>query len=216
MAHPSIDPARFLHDHLTAASPGLLRSLLTTFIDTLMSAEADAMCGAEYGTSSPERVNTRNGYRHRDFDTRAGTLDVAIPKLRQGSSMQIFEEGGDGVVGNETGQSHWRLAVRVHHERIRPMLSQQCDHRPLVAGVEYGREQWRVAVPVHRVHLGASLQQPCRSLGGMRLGRQMQRPEALRIPGIRVGAGRQVPPDRSDVVLQRRVVQGTPARPVNH
>ncbi|MDQ1535706.1 MAG: putative transposase [Actinomycetota bacterium] len=85
MAHPSIDPARFLHEHLTAASPDLLRSLLTTFIDTLMSAEADAMCGAEYGTSSPERVNTRNGYRHRDFDTRAGTLDVAIPKLRSGS-----------------------------------------------------------------------------------------------------------------------------------
>jgi putative transposase len=85
MAHPSIDPARFLHDHLAAASPDLLRSLLTTFIDTLMSAEADALCGAEYGTSSPARVNTRNGYRHRDFDTRAGTLDVAIPKLRSGS-----------------------------------------------------------------------------------------------------------------------------------
>jgi putative transposase len=85
MANPSIDPARFLHEHLSAASPDLLRSLLTTFIDTLMSAEADTLCGAEYGTSSPERVNTRNGYRHRDFDTRAGTLDVAIPKLRQGS-----------------------------------------------------------------------------------------------------------------------------------
>jgi transposase-like protein len=85
MATPSIDPARFLHEHLTAASPDLLRTLLTTFIDTLMSAEADAICGAEYGTSSPERVNTRNGYRHRDFDTRAGTLDVAIPKLRQGA-----------------------------------------------------------------------------------------------------------------------------------
>jgi hypothetical protein len=85
MTNPSIDPARFLHEHLTAASPDLLRSLLTTFIDTLMSAEADAVCGAEYGTSSAERVNTRNGYRHRDFDTRAGTLDVAIPKLRSGS-----------------------------------------------------------------------------------------------------------------------------------
>jgi putative transposase len=60
------------------ASPDLLRSLLTTFIDTLMSAEADAVCGAQYGTSSPQRVNTRNGYRHRDFDTRAGTLEVAI------------------------------------------------------------------------------------------------------------------------------------------
>ena len=44
-----------------------------------------AACGAEFGTRSPDRVNQRNGYRHRDFDTRAGTIDVAIPKLRKGS-----------------------------------------------------------------------------------------------------------------------------------
>ena len=43
------------------------------------------MCGAVHGERSAERVNQRNGYRHRDFDTRAGTLDVAIPKLRSGS-----------------------------------------------------------------------------------------------------------------------------------
>jgi putative transposase len=88
-AKPSIDPARlpaqFLHEQLASASPDLLRSLLSTFIETLMSAEVDALCGAPYGVSSPERVNSRNGYRHRDFDTRAGTLDVAIPKLRSGS-----------------------------------------------------------------------------------------------------------------------------------
>jgi putative transposase len=84
-ALPSIDPARILHDQLASASPDLLRSLLTTFVDVLMSAEADAICGASYGTPSPDRVNVRNGYRHRDFDTRVGTLDVAIPKLRSGS-----------------------------------------------------------------------------------------------------------------------------------
>ena len=84
-AKPSIDPARMLHDQLESASPDLLRSLLTTFLDTLMSAEADAICGAPYGMPGPDRVNVRNGYRHRDFDTRVGTLDVAIPKLRSGS-----------------------------------------------------------------------------------------------------------------------------------
>jgi putative transposase len=83
--NPSIDPARLLEEQLAQASPDLLRELLGTFINTLLSAEADAVCGAEYGTSTPDRVNRRNGYRHRDFDTRAGTLDVAIPKLRQGS-----------------------------------------------------------------------------------------------------------------------------------
>src|SRR5688500_19852278 len=83
--NPSIDPARMLEEQLAQASPDLLRELLGTFIQTLLSAEADSVCGASYGQSSPERVNTRNGYRHRDFDTRAGTLDIAIPKLRSGS-----------------------------------------------------------------------------------------------------------------------------------
>ena len=59
--------------------------MLRTFIDTLMSAEADALCGAPYGARSDERVISRNGYRSREWDTRAGTMDVAIPKLRAGS-----------------------------------------------------------------------------------------------------------------------------------
>ena len=82
---PSIDPARLLEEQLAQASPDLLRELMQTFLNTLMSAQADSVCGATYGTSSPERTNQRNGYRRRDFDTRAGTLDLAIPKLRQGS-----------------------------------------------------------------------------------------------------------------------------------
>jgi putative transposase len=95
-APSSIDPARFLHDQLASASPDLLRSMLTTFVNTLMSAEADAVCGAPYGMPGPGRVNVRNGYRHRDFDTRAGTLDVAIPKLRSGriSRTGCWNAGG--------------------------------------------------------------------------------------------------------------------------
>jgi putative transposase len=81
----SIDPARLLEEQLAQASPDLLRQLLQTFINTLLSAEADAVCGAAYGTTSELRTNRRNGYRHRDFDTRTGAIDVAIPKLRQGS-----------------------------------------------------------------------------------------------------------------------------------
>ncbi len=72
-----IDLHQFLTDRLTDASPDLLRSLLATFIDVLMGAEADSLCGASFG----ERSDSRNRYRHRDFDTRAGTLDVAIPGL---------------------------------------------------------------------------------------------------------------------------------------
>ncbi|GAA3165009.1 hypothetical protein GCM10010531_16780 [Blastococcus jejuensis] len=64
-----------------------MRQMLTTLINTLMSAEAeaDAVCGADYGQRSEERTNVRNGYRSREFDTRAGTLDLAIPRLRSGS-----------------------------------------------------------------------------------------------------------------------------------
>lgn len=82
--HP-IDVEKLLADQLATASPDLLRGLLSTFIHALMGAEADALCGAGYGERSEQRWNSRNGYRHRDFDTRAGTIDVAIPKLRQGS-----------------------------------------------------------------------------------------------------------------------------------
>src|SRR5690625_2127579 len=80
-----IDPARFLEDHLAQASPDLLRDMLTTFINALMSADADAVCGADYGQVTPERTNRRNGYRSRRFDTRAGSLQIDIPKLREGS-----------------------------------------------------------------------------------------------------------------------------------
>ena len=76
---PSIDPARLLEEQLAQVSPDLLRELLTTFINTLMSAEADAVCGAAYGTTSPDRTNRRNGYRHRDLDTRAGVCAGARP-----------------------------------------------------------------------------------------------------------------------------------------
>src|SRR3954451_9366627 len=84
-APSSIDPVRFLEEQLAQASPDLLRQMLTTFINTLMSAEADAVCGAGYGERSEARTNHRNGYRSRDFDTRAGPPEVAIPKLRSGS-----------------------------------------------------------------------------------------------------------------------------------
>src|SRR4051794_2346421 len=81
----SIDLSEFVSDHLQRAEPDLLRSLLQTFVEALMGAKADAICGAAYGTRSPERVNTRNGYRAREWDTRAGTIEVGIPKLREGS-----------------------------------------------------------------------------------------------------------------------------------
>src|SRR4051812_8317046 len=72
-------------EYLAAAHPDVLRAMLKMFADQLMSAEADAVCGAEYGQVSDDRTNRRNGYRAREWDTRAGTVELAIPKLRTGS-----------------------------------------------------------------------------------------------------------------------------------
>jgi putative transposase len=84
-APKSVDPAGVLREQLESASPDLLRAMVKTFAEALMSAEADAICGAPYGVRSEDRVNSRNGYRPREWDTRAGTIELAIPKLRQGS-----------------------------------------------------------------------------------------------------------------------------------
>ncbi len=80
-----VDPAGVLGEALAEASPDLLRSLLQSIINALLSTDADAVIGAEWGRPSVSRTSQRNGYRHRDLDTRVGTLDVAIPKLRKGT-----------------------------------------------------------------------------------------------------------------------------------
>ena len=80
-----VDPAALLGEALLEASPDLMRSLLQSIINALLSADADAVVGAEYGRPSTDRVAQRNGYRHRDLDTRVGTIDVAVPKLRKGT-----------------------------------------------------------------------------------------------------------------------------------
>lgn len=80
-----VDPAGVLSEALSDASPDLMRSLLQTMINALLSADADSVVGAEWGQRSPDRTAQRNGYRHRDLDTRVGTIDIAVPKLRQGT-----------------------------------------------------------------------------------------------------------------------------------
>jgi putative transposase len=86
MAAPhSVDPAAMLEQHLQGASPDVLREMIATLANAMMSAQADQVCGAGWGERSEERTNRRNGYRAREWDTRAGTVELAVPKLRQGS-----------------------------------------------------------------------------------------------------------------------------------
>lgn len=62
-----------------------MRHLVKETVQSLMSADADARCGAGYGERSDERSNSRNGYRSRAWDCQAGSIDLQVPKLRSGS-----------------------------------------------------------------------------------------------------------------------------------
>jgi len=77
---------------LLAQAPDVVREMFRAFAQQVMDAEAEAACGAGYGEVSPGRVNSRNGYRRRDWDTRAGTVELAIPRLRHGSYFPSFLE----------------------------------------------------------------------------------------------------------------------------
>jgi len=66
----SLDAAGWLRQQAGAGDTDVLRAMVTAFANALMSAEADAACGAEYGQRSEDRTNRRNGYRSREWDTR--------------------------------------------------------------------------------------------------------------------------------------------------
>src|SRR5260370_13479650 len=70
---------------LASASPDLLREMIKGFAQKMMDAEVEQVCGAGYGEVSPDRVNSRNGYRTREWDTRAGSIELQIPRLRSGT-----------------------------------------------------------------------------------------------------------------------------------
>lgn len=80
----TLDPIEALRKHLEQGPDGL-RDLVQQFVEFLMAAEVDGICNASYGERSAERTNSRNGTRERRWDTRVGTIDLSIPKLRKGS-----------------------------------------------------------------------------------------------------------------------------------
>ena len=69
-----------------------LREMIGFAAERLMALETDQLCGAAVGERTPERRNHRNGYRDRDWETRAGTVELRIPKLRHGSYFPGFLE----------------------------------------------------------------------------------------------------------------------------
>src|SRR5262249_19963345 len=85
-------PGDSFEQTLASASPDVLREMIREFAQRMMDADVEVRCNAGYGEVTPERVNSRNGYRRREWDTRAGTIELAIPKLRAGSYFPGFLE----------------------------------------------------------------------------------------------------------------------------
>ncbi len=85
MVDATMDGLAWVRKQVEQADTDLLREMVKLFCERVMGEEADAICGAPYGERSDERTNRRNGYRSRPWDTRTGTIDLAVPKLREGS-----------------------------------------------------------------------------------------------------------------------------------
>ncbi len=81
----TMDAVALMRKHLEAADGDQLRSMVQFMAEALMEMEAEGLCNAPWGVRSEERTNQRNGFRRRRWDTRVGSIDLAIPKLRKGS-----------------------------------------------------------------------------------------------------------------------------------
>ena len=89
MAKPSMALAELVEK---GANDDVVRELLSHVVQRLMDFEIEQRCGAAYGERTDERNNSRNGYRDRVWETRAGSIDLRIPKLRRGSYFPGFLE----------------------------------------------------------------------------------------------------------------------------
>ncbi|MCA1709329.1 MAG: IS256 family transposase, partial [Actinobacteria bacterium] len=85
MVGNTLDLQELIGKQLEEAEPDVLREIMRNAVGLLMSSEADSTCNAAYGERSEDRTNSRNGYRARRWDTRVGTIDLKIPKLRTGT-----------------------------------------------------------------------------------------------------------------------------------
>ena len=92
MTKRNVDLLTELGNALEATHGDVLRDMLAETLAAFMDAEANRLCGAAYGSRSSDRVNRRNGYRSRPLETRLGSLELRVPKLRQGSYLPSFVE----------------------------------------------------------------------------------------------------------------------------
>jgi putative transposase len=90
MTKSTVDATETASNVIQGSHAGGLLQILIHALTSVMDSEAGARCGADYGERSGERRNVRNGYRDRVLETRMGTVDLKIPKLREGSYLPSF------------------------------------------------------------------------------------------------------------------------------
>jgi len=85
MANDTIPTLQWLSNQIEKLDTDLLRQMLKVIAEFMMGLDANQLCGAAFGQKSDQRVNHRNGYRQRRWDTRLGTIPLELPRLRKGS-----------------------------------------------------------------------------------------------------------------------------------
>ena len=85
MAKNSMDLLELLRKRGVEGDVDFLREALQVLVEGIMDAEVSAQIGAQHGERNSDRITYRKGYRNRDWDTRVGTMELRIPRLREGS-----------------------------------------------------------------------------------------------------------------------------------
>ena len=101
------------------ADADLVRQMLAFAAERLMEAEVEARTGVPHGERDPDRLVQRNGYRERAWDTRAGRIDLEIPRLRKGSYPVLFSD--IDLLG--LGLRQARVSVAPFRNAFRPYLA---------------------------------------------------------------------------------------------
>ena len=129
---------------LASASPDVLRAMIREFAQRMMDADVEVACNAGYGEVTPDRVNSRNGYRRREWDTRAGTIELAIPRLRQGSYFPDWllehRRRAERALATVVATSYLLGVSTRRVEKLAESLGR--DEAVQVAGQRDGRRSW--------------------------------------------------------------------------
>ena len=131
MADSILAPEQLLDKLLEGRTVDLVREAVLTVLREVMEVEVGRLTGASLGERTAERVTHRNGYRERRFDTRAGSLALPIPKLREGTYFPAFLEPrrrSEEALLNTICEAYVQgVSTRKVDELVRPDLVREDD-----------------------------------------------------------------------------------------